>query len=470
MASVDVLVVGGGPCGLAAALGAARRGRSVRLLEGSPHLGGMAASFEVAGQRVDHGSHRLHPSATPPVRALLDELLGPDLQERRRNGRLHLPRRRVSRASPRASERGVWVDFPLRAPDLVRSVPIGTGARIAADLVTGPLRHAGDDSYAEFVRAGLGPTALATFHGPMAAKLWGRDPAQLSAELARRRIAVNGGGRLLRRIARGSRPSGRTFLYPRLGYGEVVDRLADAAATAGVEISLSTAVAELTAGAPPRATLTDGGRVEAGRVLWTAPLEALAAVVPDPRSAPPPEHRGLVLTYLALDEDRYSEVDAHYVPDAAVAFARLSEPKNYRTGPDPAGRTVLCAEIPATAGDTTWSMGDADLGDLVLDGMRRIGLRLPTVAAVAVRRQARVYPVLTVGADARRAVLAWSDTLDGVTVLGRQGLHVADNLHHVLDMALAAAGCLGGGGDGDGWDTARWATERQRFEAFVVDD
>ena len=58
MASVDVLVVGGGPCGLAAALGAARRGRSVRLLEASDHLGGMAASFEVAGQRVDHGSHR----------------------------------------------------------------------------------------------------------------------------------------------------------------------------------------------------------------------------------------------------------------------------------------------------------------------------------------------------------------------------------------------------------------------------
>ena len=110
MTSVDVLVVGGGPCGLAAALGAARRGRSVRLLEASDHLGGMAASFEVAGQRVDHGSHRLHPSAPPPVRALLDELLGADLQERRRNGRLHLA--------------GRWVGFPLRA---TRPRAVGAG-------------------------------------------------------------------------------------------------------------------------------------------------------------------------------------------------------------------------------------------------------------------------------------------------------------------------------------------------------
>jgi len=457
MSSVDVLVVGGGPCGLAAALGAARRGHRVRVLEAADRLGGMAASFEVAGQRVDHGSHRLHPSAPPAVRALLDELLGPDLQERRRNGRLHLA--------------GRWVGFPLRAPDLVRSVPVGIGARIASDLVTGPWRHPRDDSYAEFVRAGLGPTALDTFHGPMAAKLWGRDPAQLSAELARRRIAVNGGGRLLQRIARGSRPSGRTFLYPRLGYGEVVDRLAEAAAAAGVQIDLSTAVEDLRAGATPGVTLTDGGHVDAGRVLWTAPLDALTGVVAVGPGASTPRlvHRGLVLVYLALDEDRYSEVDAHYVPDAAVAFARLSEPKNYRTGPDPAGATVLCAEVPATAGDGTWSMDDAQLGDVVVDGMRRIGLRIPPITAVAVRRVASVYPVLDVGTDGRGLALAWSDTLDGVTVLGRQGLHVADNLHHVLDMALAAAGCLGTGEAG-GWDARRWAAERQRFEAFVVDD
>ena len=192
----------------------------------------------------------------------------------------------------------------------------------------------------------------------------------------------------------------------------------------------------------------------------------LSSVVPDGPAAPQLEHRGLVLVYLALDEDRYSEVDAHYVPDAAVEFARLSEPKNYRTGPDPAGRTVLCAEVPATAGDATWSMGDSELSDLVVDGMRRLALRIPSVTTVAVRRQARVYPVLEVGADGRDTALAWSDTLAGVTVLGRQGLHVADNLHHVLDMALAAVGCL----TADGWDSPRWAAERQRFEAFVVDD
>jgi len=57
--------------------------------------------------------------------------------------------------------------------------------------------------------------------------------------------------------------------------------------------------------------------------------------------------------------------------------------------------------------------------------------------------------------------------MPGVTVLGRQGLVVADNLHHVLDMALSAVDCL----DADGrWLDGRWLHHRRRFEHFVVED
>ena len=42
--AVDVLVVGGGPAGCAAALAARRRGLSVRMVEATSALGGMATS------------------------------------------------------------------------------------------------------------------------------------------------------------------------------------------------------------------------------------------------------------------------------------------------------------------------------------------------------------------------------------------------------------------------------------------
>src|SRR5438270_13192247 len=47
VAETDVLVVGGGPAGLCAAIAAARSGARVILTERYPHLGGLASGGEV---------------------------------------------------------------------------------------------------------------------------------------------------------------------------------------------------------------------------------------------------------------------------------------------------------------------------------------------------------------------------------------------------------------------------------------
>jgi NADPH-dependent 2,4-dienoyl-CoA reductase/sulfur reductase-like enzyme len=85
-----IAVVGAGPAGLAAAWRAAAAGHEVVVLERGPQVGGMAGSFEVAGLRVDHGSHRLHPATPAPVLAALRGLLGDELQTRPRHGRIRL--------------------------------------------------------------------------------------------------------------------------------------------------------------------------------------------------------------------------------------------------------------------------------------------------------------------------------------------------------------------------------------------
>jgi protoporphyrinogen oxidase len=443
----DLAVLGAGPAGVGAAYRAARRGLRVVVLERAPVPGGAAGSFEVAGQRVDHGSHRLHPTVDAAILAELRSLLGDDLQERRRNGRIRLADR--------------WIAFPLRPADLARRLPRSFAVAAARDALAAPFRRPRADTFAEVVRAGLGPTMAERFYFPYARKLWGAEPEELAGEQARRRISAGTPGKLLARVVgRGGRG---TFWYPRRGYGQISEALAGAAAAAGAELRFGVAATRVRLGAD--ATLVDG--IEADRVFSTLPLAALSQLAGGPESSGL-ELRAMLLVYLALDVDRYTPYDAHYLPEAWTRVTRVSEPKNYRDGDDPAGRTVLCAEIPCFVDERLWREPDELLGSLVADTLARAGLPPVRPVEVVVRRLAAAYPVYRVGWEAAfDRVDAWATAQPRLLTFGRQGLFVHDNTHHALAMAWAAVDAIR---DDGSFDAAAWASARERFARHVVED
>jgi protoporphyrinogen oxidase len=199
------------------------------------------------------------------------------------------------------------------------------------------------------------------------------------------------------------------------------------------------------------------------------PATALAAMAGGPEVAL--EHRAMLIVWVVLDQPRWTEFDAHYLPDPSHPVTRVSEPKNYRTSiDDPAGTTVLCAEVPCWEGDALWDATDAELGEVVVAALAAEGLPSVRPAAVEVARLPRVYPVYRPGFDWELARLeAWLAEAAGarVVTMGRQGLFVPDNTHHTMAMGRAAAACLGPDGTVDG---AAWSIERARFRDFVVED
>ena len=462
--SADLLILGAGPAGLAAAWRAARRGYSVVVLERAHVVGGMAGSFEVGGVRVDHGSHRLHP-ATPPY--LIDELrslLGDDLQLRRRNGRLRLA--------------GQWLGFPLRATELVKTLPVSTMARIGLDAAAAPLRRGRTDSYATALRQSLGGTLYDALYGPYAVKLWGLPGEQIDVEQARRRVTADTPWKIAVRMLRGqSDGQGRVFYYPRRGFGQIVEALAEAATAAGAEIRLGTEVQQIHASPADCVRVgTDSGDLLGNRVFSTLPLPVLARM-----SHPPPapaaveatgrlRFRAMVLVYLTHAGGRWTDYDAHYLPGAESPVSRISEPANYReSAADPLDRSVVCAEIPCAAAgtDPIWQASDADLGELVRDTAARIGLPPLRPGGVVTKRLGHVYPIYEIGyQDSLRGVDTWAAGLPRVTTFGRLGLFAHDNTHHALAMGYDAVDALTSGG----FDEPAWAAARARFAAHVVED
>lgn len=477
MTKLGIIILGAGPAGLGAAYQLARRGLArVDVLERNSQVGGNAGSFELAGMRVDYGSHRLHPACDPEILQDLRTLLGEDLLDQPRHGRIRL--------------RGRWIHFPLKPLDLALRLPPSFAAGVATDVLgkaVGRMPGASndkEDTFASILEAGLGRTICRDFYFPYARKLWGLDPEELSATQARRRVSNSSLKKMALKVASavpGFKPPGSgRFFYPRHGYGQISEALYRAALEAGATVHLD---------APVQAVeIKDEGAhtvryekdertqsMQADQVWSTIPITLLARYVrPEPpaallEAAERIDYRAMILIYLVLEQERFSEFDAHYFPEAHIPISRLSEPKNYRNGHGPSALTVLCAELPCSPTDPQWQMSDVELGELVKFSLETAGVPVQaSIRQVVTRRLRQAYPIYRQGYEDHFDRLdQWFDQIDGLLTFGRQGLFAHDNTHHALYMAYAAADCL----DKDGrFDREKWQAYRQVFKTHVVED
>ncbi len=339
-----ILILGAGPAGVGSAFRLVRSGRTaVTVVERHGVVGGHAGSFEVAGQIVDFGSHRLHPACDPEVLADIRSLLGDDLLERPRHGRIRL--------------HGRWIHFPLKPVDLALRLPPSFGLGVARDAlrkVAG--RGGGDapDTFASVLEAGLGSTICRDFYFPYAQKIWGLPATELGAVQARRRVRAGSLGRLARRVLDAvpgfTRPGAGRFFYPRHGYGSISEAYHRAASKGGASFVMNAAVSEVHhEGDRVVAAVVDREgqprRIDADHIWSTIPvsflIDALRPAAPADvvAAARALEFRAMLLVYLVLEREQFTAYDAHYFPEPHIRISRLSEPKNYSlTGPR--GRTV----------------------------------------------------------------------------------------------------------------------------------
>ncbi len=399
-------------------------------------------------------------------------VLGDDLLWRPRHGRIRLQRR--------------WIHFPLKPVDLLLHLPPTFAASLALDMAKKLLPRAepAQKTFASVLERGLGRTMSHSFYFPYARKLWGVEPDALAVTAAERRIANNSIPKILLKVARQipglKRAHAGGFYYPRKGYGQISEALRAAAESHEAEFVFGARVSRVD---------HDGRRVravhyeKAGRSVeiavdaaWsTLPISLLVKLM---HPAAPSEvkgaadgirFRGMILVYLIVEQDQFSEYDAHYFPEESIPMSRMSEPKNYSATNEPRGLTVLCAELPSDPGDKYWSLSDEELGQRMRRWLTDADLPVKApVRHVVTRRLSHAYPVYDCDYARRFETMdRWLGGFEGLLTFGRQGLFAHDNTHHALAMAYAAADCLGLDG---AFDTSRWALHRRDFQAHVVED
>ena len=473
-----VIVLGAGPAGLSAAVELAKAGVQVTLIERQNGVGGNASSFSISGVSVDFGSHRLHPASDPQVMERIRGLLGDDLLTRPRHGRIRLM--------------GRWIHFPLRPVDLLLRMHPRFGLGVATDMLSGFMpkvlrvkakQDENSENFGSILRRGLGKTICEEFYFPYSRKIWGVEPEELSALQAYKRVSAGSIGKMLRRLLPGGASGGANtrgiFYYPRHGYGQICNAFLQEAQRLGVNVLLGSDVQSIDMNDGKHVvTVSNNGKLtqlSAQQVYSTIPLTQLAKLVKP--TAPQSilaeiealQFRSMVLVYLELKQDQFTEYDAHYFPALETPFSRVSETKNYSDRSEPRGTTVLCAEVPCFKTDDVWAMSEEEMGELVANGLALVGLPIESpIVSVTLRRLPFAYPLYRKGYEASFERLDnWLSSLDGVLSFGRQGLYAHDNTHHAIYMAIEAARCL----QDDGTiDVDAWKASRKVFESHVVED
>jgi protoporphyrinogen oxidase len=341
-----VTVLGAGPAGIAAAYALTRDGRAkVTVLERGERLGGNSTSFQIDGIWCDYGSHRFHPVAEPQVLQDVKDLLGDDLLLQPRHGRIRLG--------------GAWIHFPLKPADALLKLPKPFAFSLMADMALKPFRKKSTAAatFSSVLYDGLGKTISESFYFPYVRKLWGLPPEKLAVTLAERRVSSGSVGKILAKMMRmlpgmGSPTTGK-FFYPRKGFGQISGAMAAKATDQGADFRLNTEVTRIERdGDQVKAVWIKDGETETRHdstlILSTIPLTTLVRLIDPP--APPEvqaaakaiKFRGMILLYLILKTDQFTEYDAHYFPELSDVGTQELQLCHRPQGQDhPVRRTAL---------------------------------------------------------------------------------------------------------------------------------
>ena len=216
----DLVIVGGGPSGLAAAYEAVGRGAKAVVLERLDRVGGLARTTNFEGSRFDVGPHRFF-TKNQEVHALFVKTAAEDL--------LSVPR------LTRIFYNNTYFNYPLTPLNALFGVGILSSISILSSYMSARARGAyGErriENFEDWIVDHFGRRLFETFFKTYTEKVWGIPCTQIGADWASQRIkGLSLTTALVNALFKPKKNIVKTlvdeFIYPRLGAGQLYEKMA----------------------------------------------------------------------------------------------------------------------------------------------------------------------------------------------------------------------------------------------------
>jgi protoporphyrinogen oxidase len=443
----DILIIGGGPSGLAAACEAARHGAHGVVLEKLADVGGLSRTIERAGCLYDIGPHRFF-TRNEEVHQLFVDVVAEDL--------LRVPRQ------TRIFFRDHLFNYPLSPMNALMGIGPVDASRVMASYGAQRLRRffspREPGNFEEWVTDKFGSRLFELFFKTYTEKVWGIPCTEISADWAGQRIkGLSLTQAIWNALVKGKSGKVKTlvdeFVFPRLGAGQFYEKLRGRIEEAGSEVRTGFQVVRIfREGNRARYVVARDGngkeeRFEADYFLSSAPLtetvESFWPAAPKSvlRACRELRYRHHIGVHFKYDGLPFPD-DWLYIHSTDLKMARVANYRNFSAAmADGEGVSPLTVEYFASPGDGVWDLRDEELVHLATVELTATGLIDPAkIISGFVVRSEKAYPLLERGAGKHVEVIkAWMDSLENVTPIGRCGMFKYNNQDHAIYTGMLAA-------------------------------
>ena len=490
------IIIGAGPAGLTAAIEFQKRSRiQPVLLEASQEIGGISRTVRYKGNRMDIGGHRFFSKSDRvmqwwlslvPIEASaaadgqlcyqgqqreipLEHQAAPEPQDpdlvmlvRPRKSRIYFLRR--------------FFDYPISLPaatltnmGMIRTFRCGISYLRSMLL---PKRE--ERTLEDFLINRFGKQLYLTFFESYTEKVWGVPCRQISAEWGAQRIkglSLKGAvTHYLKKVLNRGQSGGiaqretetsliEKFLYPKLGPGQLWEHAADLVRQHGGQIHMGIQIDRIHVSGN-NVTSVEGHTATGERVTYTGDYfistmpvrELIRAISPQPPAevvavSDGLEYRdfitvGLLVSKLAVTEKDGAPLKDNwiYIQEPDVSLGRLQIFNNWSpwlvANPEKAwiGLEYFCNDT-----DPLWKLSDEAMAKFAIEEVARIGiLNAEDVEDSHVVRVPKTYPAYFGSYDRFDVIRAWTDRVENLFLVGRNGMHKYNNQDHSMLTAMTA--------------------------------
>lgn len=469
-APLDVLILGAGPAGMAAAMELSRAGKSLTMIEKALRVGGLAKTltFEQpeGTYRTDIGPHRFY-SQNRYLYGFIEDLLGEKWQKVPRVTRFFVD--------------GKFYFYPIRFRNVLSQIGVGRALRMLLDFALECLRRFIAPrkliSFEDYALSQFGRT-LAEFNMlNYTEKIWGLPCREISVDWANQRIGGLSVWVALKKTlwkAGGPKTLVDSFYYPSLGSGLIYEAIKQRIEERGNAVHTDTEPIALRWKEERVNEVdvrsTNGAMTLRPRnIISSIPItRAIGLFDPSPplevtHAAAQLRFRSQVYLFLTVKREQIIPDNWVYFPDKVIPFGRISEMKNFSKDMCPEGFTSLFVEFFCFEGDRIWNASKEELFSITMDVLERLRiLDRNDVTGAHHFRQAYVYPLYDLQYTGHlRVILQWLDRFENFYAIGRPGRFRYTNQDHSLEMGILAAQSVL---DGRRRDVDEVTKEKEYFE------